>query len=103
MLEVFFFSAMDFSDLLQAHDVCIQLLNGQTQIVDLQTPRWPQALHTLVDVVGGDLQEGRLFSWHGQVPSNVAASKWLRHLKARSTGLRHHAKHAIGARCVLLD
>jgi hypothetical protein len=55
---------MDLSHFLKAHNVCVQLLNRQAQIVNFQAPRRTQTLHTFVDVVGGDFQESGDVSFH---------------------------------------
>ena len=46
--------AVQLAHFLQADDVGVELLDGMAEVVDLQPPRGPDALHTLVDVVGGD-------------------------------------------------
>ncbi len=56
-LEVAGLLAVHPAHLLQADDVCIELLDRQAQIVDLQPARGAQPLHTLVDVVGRYAQD----------------------------------------------
>ena len=51
MGEVFSLAPVHFADLLQAHNIGVQLLDGMAQVVDLQAARRAQALDTFVDVV----------------------------------------------------
>ena len=44
------------ADFLQADDVGVDLFDGVAEVVNLQPLSGPHALHTLVDVVGGDAQ-----------------------------------------------
>jgi hypothetical protein len=60
VFEVFSFLAVHFAHLLQAHDVGIQLLNSVPQIVNFQPFARPNALHTLVNVVGGNAKDVRV-------------------------------------------
>ena len=45
------------ADFLQTHDISIQGLNCQGKVVDLQSSGRSQALHALVNVVGGHTNE----------------------------------------------
>ncbi len=58
MRKIPLFAAVHPAHLLQAHDVGIELLHRMAQVVDLQPPCRPQALHTFVDVVSGHPQDG---------------------------------------------
>ena len=52
--EVCRLAAMHLAHLLQADDVGIKLLHRMAEVVDFQPAVGAQALHALVDVVGGD-------------------------------------------------
>ena len=52
MGEIRGLTAMHFAHFLQTHNVGIKLLYRVTQVMDLQAPCRPYALHTLVNVVG---------------------------------------------------
>jgi hypothetical protein len=54
--EVMLLPPVQLADLLQADDVGVELFDGVAEVVDLQPLSGPHALHTLVDVVGGDAQ-----------------------------------------------
>jgi hypothetical protein len=58
MCEKTFLTAVHPANLLQAHDVGIELLDRVTQIVNFKTPGWAYALNTFVDVVSGHTQNG---------------------------------------------
>ena len=54
--EKFSLAAVQFTNLLQTHNIGIQLLNGMAQVVNFQPTLRPNPLHTLVNVVGGHTQ-----------------------------------------------
>ena len=60
VLEIQRLAVVHLAHFLQAHDVGVELLYGMAQVVDFQAPRRPQALHALVDVVGGNPQDARM-------------------------------------------
>ena len=59
--EIRLFTTMTLTHLLQANDVCVQLLHGVAQVVDFQPSVRTEPLHTLVDVVGGNSKRGHAF------------------------------------------
>ena len=56
-------------EFLQADDVGIELLHRMADVVDLQAPRRPQALHAFVDVPGGHPQRGVFVALGHHAPS----------------------------------
>jgi len=67
--EVTLFDAVQFAYLLQTDNVCVKLFNRMTQIVNFQAPPRPKALHTLMDVVGGNT--------HDIHAESAIEAKWL--------------------------
>ena len=57
MREVLRFAAMDFANLLETHNVGIELLHGVSKIVDLKAANGTNSLHALMNVVGCDPQD----------------------------------------------
>ena len=74
-------AAVHFAHFLQADDVGIELLYGQSQVVNFQPARGPQALHTFVNVVGGHTQNTLLGGHQEARGRGFHGRQWWRGLK----------------------